>query len=84
MGRCDLKATISYTDLHAVQVLCKGKGGAIMRMFDLYPRVCKICGKRFESRVNYTYKVEYRKNAFYYFCSYHCFREYEKRKKVAG
>ena len=55
-----------------------------MRMFDLYPRVCKICGKRFESRVNYTYKVEHRKNAFYYFCSYHCFREYEKRKKVAG
>lgn len=50
-----------------------------MRAFDLYKRKCPVCGKRFESGKQYAYKREHRHNNFYYFCSWHCLREYEKK-----
>lgn len=50
-----------------------------MKAFDLYPRKCKQCGKRFESCVEWAYKIERRKDWFWYFCSWKCLREYKKK-----
>ena len=50
-----------------------------MKAFDLYKRKCPVCGKKFESGRKYAYKREHRHNNFYYFCSWHCLREYEKK-----
>ena len=57
-----------------------------MRAFDLYQRKCEVCGKRFESCVEYAYKVQKKKHKdrYYYFCSWRCLRQYEKNKQVNG
>lgn len=54
-----------------------------MKAFDLYPRRCKQCGKRFESCVEWAYKIEKSTDRYWYFCTWKCLREYEKnwRKK---
>ena len=48
--------------------------------FDLYPRKCKECGKRFESCKEYAYKMEKRKGKkqYFYFCSWHCLRQFKQ------
>lgn len=52
----------------------------------LYPRTCKTCGKKFESKKEYAWKCrqETYSTKTHYFCSYGCMREYEKKveKKV--
>lgn len=57
-----------------------------LKAFDLHKRKCAQCGKNFESRMEYAYKVERRKGKklYYYFCSWHCLRQYEKNKQVNG
>lgn len=55
------------------------------RVFDLYPHKCTICGKAFEAGLMYAYKRETRSHGkIYWFCSYHCMREFDKRKEKAG
>ena len=45
-----------------------------------WPRKCKVCGKRFESGKEYAYKHRKKgKKEFWYFCSWHCLREYMKK-----
>lgn len=43
----------------------------------LYPHKCKVCGKPFECRSEYAYKINGGKG-FMWFCSYKHMREYEK------
>lgn len=52
-------------------------------MFGMYPRKCKTCGKEFEARREYGWKIpQYRSSEFfYYFCSYSCMRAYETAKE---
>lgn len=54
-----------------------------MLKLGLYQYKCKQCGKKFEGRKEYGWRVpEGRSNAiFHYFCSYGCMRQYEKRDK---
>lgn len=54
--------------------------------FDLHKRKCKQCGKPFESRMEYAYKMERRKGKklYYYFCSWHCLRQYENANAKGG
>lgn len=57
------------------------------KAFDLYPRKCKQCGKKFEAGVDYAYKHKKdSKKEYWYFCSWHCLREYTKthEKKVTA
>ena len=46
----------------------------------LYKHKCKICGNTFESRADYVYKRGSDHN-YIWFCSYHCMRNYDRRKK---
>lgn len=49
--------------------------------FDLLVHNCEICGKQFEARTEYyVYKVGGKGQKIHWFCSWHCFRENEKRK----
>ena len=43
----------------------------------LFPHKCRVCGKKFECRNEYVYKILDGKS-FAWFCSYRCMREYEK------
>ena len=53
-----------------------------MIAFDLYPRKCKQCGKNFEAGKEYAYKYQkYGKKKSWYFCSWHCLREFQREKK---
>lgn len=54
------------------------------RLFDLHPHVCKQCGKRFEGTVNYVYKELRSKDSYWWFCSWHCLREFRKNQQKAG
>lgn len=56
-----------------------------MSGFDLYPRRCSVCGKRFECRMEWAYKEKkkQKKEAFFWFCSYKCKREYERLHPIA-
>ena len=49
----------------------------------LYHRKCKTCGKEFEARKEYGWKIApYKSSDFsYYFCSYSCMRAYEVAKE---
>lgn len=51
-----------------------------MVQIGLYPHKCKECGKKFEARSEYAYKLHRYKSSddFEWFCSYKCLREYEK------
>lgn len=51
-------------------------------MIGLYGHKCKVCGKVFECRSEYVYKIERAQSAkqFYWFCSYKHMREYEQKK----
>ena len=51
-----------------------------MVQIGLYPHKCGECGKRFEARTEYAYKLHRFKTSddFIWFCSYKCLREYEK------
>lgn len=57
-----------------------------MRAFDLYQRKCEVCGKRFESCVEYAYKVQKKKHKdrYYYFCSWRCLRQYQNVNAKGG
>lgn len=46
----------------------------------LYEHKCKQCGKHFECRSEYAYKLSKRNSTkgFHYFCSYKCLRAYEE------
>lgn len=58
-----------------------------MKSIGLYPHKCKKCGKKFEARSEYAYKLHKFKTSdeFVWFCSYRCLRAYEnthsKKKK---
>ena len=60
-------------------------------MLGLHKRECKQCGKQFESRTSYAYRIPTRKTGqFTYFCSWKCLRAYEqehanwkKKKQIA-
>ena len=45
----------------------------------LFPHKCKECGKKFEARAEYAYKLHKYKTCdeFIWFCSYRCLRAYE-------
>ena len=57
-----------------------------MKAFDLYPRKCAICGKRFESSAEYVYRDGNLHKRCKYFCSWRCLRQYQqnKSKRKAG
>jgi YHS domain-containing protein len=46
----------------------------------LYNRICTQCGKHFEGRSEYAYKVQDKHitDKYYYFCSWKCLRAYER------
>ena len=47
--------------------------------FDLIPRKCEKCGKKFEASKDWAYKLPRRtRSTIPYFCSWKCLREYEK------
>lgn len=51
-----------------------------MIAFDLYPRKCAVCGKRFEGSLGWAYKrSKGKKRGFVYFCSYKCLRADQKK-----
>ena len=50
-----------------------------MKAFDLYPRQCSKCGKKFESAKDYSYKVSRAHGHFIYFCSWHCLRAFQQK-----
>lgn len=53
-----------------------------MIAFDLYPRKCKVCGKRFESGKDYAYKHRKKgKKEFWYFCSWKCLQAFREERK---
>ena len=54
------------------------KTGVSAGSFDLFPRKCKTCGKRFEAGKEYVYKIGHDKKRYKWFCSYHCMREFQK------
>ena len=47
----------------------------------LYPHKCKECGKKFEARSEYAYKLHRYKTSddYDWFCSYKCLRAYESK-----
>ena len=49
-----------------------------MYAFDLRPRKCKQCGKKFEGTMEYAYKIGNDKKGYKWFCSYHCMRDFQK------
>lgn len=53
-----------------------------LQLFDLYPRKCKTCGKPFESRADYAYKMERQKGKpiYWWFCSWHCLQAFREKK----
>ena len=57
-----------------------------MIAFDLYPRKCAVCGKRFEAGCNYAYREGKLHKRCKYFCSWRCLRQYQqnKAKRKAG
>ena len=57
-----------------------------MGMLGLYPHKCRQCGKEFEGRREYAFKVPKRPgwDKYYYFCSHKCFRAYENSEKGKG
>ena len=57
------------------------KETAKMKAFDLYKRKCKQCGKGFEGGVNYAYKIPYKGDLCWYFCSWHCIQAYRATHK---
>lgn len=52
-----------------------------MLLIGLYPHKCASCGKSFEARREYAYKLHKYKTSddFVWFCSYKCLRLYEKK-----
>lgn len=54
------------------------------QLFDLYPRKCEVCGKRFEAKLDYVYKEGrlHKKNR--YFCSWRCLRQWRQSKRKVG
>ena len=54
------------------------------QLFDLFPRTCAQCRKKFESRPEYAYKAERRKDRYYYFCSWRCLRQWQRTHRRAG
>ena len=51
-----------------------------MIQIGLYPHKCKQCGKKFEGRSEWVYKLEKQKGSkdYIWFCSHKCIRQYEK------
>lgn len=49
-----------------------------MKLFNLENRKCRHCGKHFESRPEYAYKIEYNKDRYWYFCSWRCIQAYRR------
>ena len=54
-----------------------------LQLFDLHKRKCKQCGKEFEGRMEYAYKIEKRKGTqrYLYFCSWRCLQKYRYEHK---
>ena len=46
----------------------------------LHERKCIQCGKIFEARKEYVYKIEdtHKTDKYYYFCSWKCMRQHER------
>ena len=55
-----------------------------MTLFDLHARKCKQCGKKFEARLEYAYKIERVHKSTLWFCSYHCLQDYKQAKEKAS
>lgn len=53
-----------------------------MEQMGLHPHVCRQCGKHFECRQEYTYKVHKYGSVvqYHWFCSWKCLREFEINK----
>ena len=51
----------------------------LLRAFDLYKRKCAQCGKHFEGCKEWAYKIEKVTDRYWYFCTWKCLREFEKR-----
>ena len=50
-----------------------------MIMLDLYPRKCAQCGKRFESSVEYVYRIGQNHGECKWFCGWKCLQEYRRK-----
>ena len=66
-----------------------GKDHKVEKQIGIYPRKCRWCGKEFECRREYGWKIPISRKSdfYYYFCKYSCMRAYEKdkeEKKVRG
>lgn len=55
-----------------------------MIQIGMYPRKCRNCGKEFECRKEWGWKIPRNRNngTYFYFCRYSCMREYEKAKEA--
>ena len=49
----------------------------------LYKHICTQCGKAFEARKEYAYKIikDYDRDSYFWFCSYKCIQTYRKQIK---
>lgn len=53
-----------------------------MEHIGLYEHTCKQCGKKFECRAGYAYKIaEKRGEGYAWFCSYKCIQAYRNQKE---
>lgn len=54
-------------------------------LLGLHKRKCAECGKDFEARIEYVYKIEdyhtNTKGTTHWYCSYTCYRKAQKRRK---
>lgn len=47
-----------------------------MLAFDLYPRKCCLCGRKFEAGKDWVFRIEDKKGPCKWFCSWKCLRLY--------
>ena len=45
----------------------------------LYPHKCHVCGKRFEARPEYVFKIGQYKKKTMWFCSWKCLQKHRKK-----
>lgn len=58
----------------------KKRGGRVNeRNLFLYPHKCHVCGKRFEARPEYVFKIGQYKKKTMWFCSWKCLQKHRKK-----
>lgn len=54
-----------------------------MKTIDLYPHVCKQCGKHFEGSSKYSLKLPKGHSKYDYFCKWSCIQAFRMEKEKA-